>query len=224
MEWDSLYGEQPVVATRTVIDFDEPPANMVPAGPVVRLAKGGVVPHEMRSAAETLLQWTDLQMNEDGQRRLERVADSPDDLVVVDPPVMLQYTVDTGSCRILLQEVVRVSRLLMLVALKATYTLQVTPKSRAVDLPFAEVSIVLPQEDAPGQPFEVEACLQRALEEAERADLELQVAGYMQQVGPLHPRHFLDSFARDEHVQRVRAIATGAESALEPLRKRIRDE
>lgn len=228
MQWDSLYGDEPVLEkppAKGFIDFDDGDFGTgVPTAPVVRVAGGGlVVPHDVRSAAETLLQWTDLPAGPEARGQLLRIAQAPDDLVAVDPLLVLRFSVDTGSCRICVCEVARASQLLLLVALRASYTLQVTPKSRAVELPFSDVTAAVHRDDvelSEAQPFGVEAALREALEGAEREDLAVQVASYMHQLGPVHPSRFCDAFEHEDHVQRIRAIATGEESALEAPRKK----
>jgi hypothetical protein len=176
----------------------------------------GPVPYRLQEAASLLLE----------NRRLSRhVAEEltmaylqrPHEFVTVDPLVLVCASVDTGTVRIYCKEVVNVSVHWMALALDAKFFLQITPKARTQDEPWAETITVRPCRSAQVservQPVGTLKAVQRAMEALEEAlppTLDQRVEHYMTTVvGVVDSATVCDpEFAR-EHVEAFRAMCRG---------------
>ncbi len=151
------------------------------------------VPLRAKQAAEELLLQAknrDIALTRETRQDLDNLTQHPDEFTIVDPVVVITASVDTGTCRIHLKEVVPVSMLLLARVLGATFFVQVTPKAKTPATVYDEVS-VRPFRDSrsaeSNQPFGIEKAVEELIaqnEDMAADELMVQVKAYMFSVGP----------------------------------------
>lgn len=181
------------------------------------------VPFVLQEAAVLLLEQSKVRLSADTQAELQMAfVQRPSEFCVVDPPVVLCASVDTGTISIKCKEIVPISLHLMALAVQATFSLQVTPKVRTQDEPWAEAVVAKPCRNAQGcagmTPVGTLAAVQKALERIPNApeDLDARVARYMANLKPFDSIVAADSEWMEPHVEALRAICYGTRSDDEP--------
>lgn len=194
-----------------------------------RSLRGVVLPCKVARAVLELLDYDGPGMTHGMRSGLENMTHFPDDRKMVDPQVVVYHTINTGTCRIYLREAVQYSVYLSLLALKAKFSLQLSPKTRVVSIPFSETSIkpnngdTRPEDEPKAQPFGCERALEETLQEADVvADFAEQLDTYMRTVvGELHPSEACSEETLEEARDRVREIVQGIYQPLPTKRARV---
>lgn len=176
----------------------------------------GPVPFVLQEAAVLLLEQRVVKLSSDTQTELQMAfVQRPTEFYVVDPPVVLCATVDTGTITIKCKEVVPVSVHLLALALEATFSVQVTPKVRTQDEPWAQAVIVKGCRKADGAegmtPVGAVEAVKRALGRLPSVphDLDDRVAQYMETIKAVNSADACDPEWLDSHVDGIRAICYG---------------
>lgn len=206
-------------------DDDLPKSRQLNIKPV---AGAAVVPYRLQEAASLLL----------GDRRISQSTASEltvaylqksHEFVMVDPLIIVCASVDTGTSRIYCKELVNVSLHWMALALDASFFLQVTPKVRTQDEPWAEAVTARPCRSAQVseriQPVGTLAAVKRAIDEMEvPEDLDKQIEQYMKKLGKVDSASACDPEWAREHIDAFRAIFSGTNKKDEMEGKGIRDK
>lgn len=95
-----------------------------------------VLPHTVLKAARTLYAYSD-----EFRERLGTMINQTSDQCIVNPRIKAHHTLDTGSCIIYVSEVMPLSLYLYYMAKDATYSLQVVPNSRPLEVSFSNASV-----------------------------------------------------------------------------------
>lgn len=194
------------------------------------VAGAAVVPYRLQEAASLLL----------GDRRISQSTASEltmtylqksHEFVMVDPLIIVCASVDTGTARIYCKEVVNVSLHWMALALDASFFLQVTPKVRTQDEPWAEAVTARPcrstQVSERVQPVGTLAAVKRAVAKIEDElpeDLDKQIEHYMAKLGKVDSVSACDPEWAHEHIDAFRAIFRGTNKRDEMEGKGIREK
>jgi hypothetical protein len=207
-------------------------------GMVVNVAQAGrrigrdaiIVPYAVTRAAERIMEAlssaTALRAifpNAEVKRRLHSqlslLIGHPDEFTVPDPLVLVMATVNTGTCRVALREAVPVSRFLLARALNGRYDVVFSRTAKTAPQPFDECRCKPFHDqlvDDEYQPFGIETLVAQALDERED-DTDAQVRAHFDNVGPLSSAEACDAEWQETHLERVRAILSGAYRPLVPL-------
>lgn len=177
-------------------------------------AKGArPVPWRVQEGAALVLEYREANLSARARDELTlHFLQHPHEFYTKDPPVVLWACADTGSVRIYCKDVVPVSLHLLALAFGATFQLQVTPKVRTAEQPWAEAIQVRACRSDRGvqaercQPLNTAASVAAALEHAE-LDLRLvesRTARYMEDLGPLDTRDVCDPDWLEQHTKGLR--------------------
>lgn len=192
----------------------------------VPVRRGALVPRmmpaELQAAlAVVLAHPRNVELPEDLRDKLQRDLDvCEDEFTVIDPMVQLCKTLSTGTCNIYLKEAVPVSRYLMVRALRAQYTVQITTKIKTTPLPYDDNELIVKPFRRPGgfprdryAAFGITALDLRELCTDEVLE---QVDAYMVSLGPLSPTMASNPQWLDEQVDSVSALLRGERVVLKP--------
>jgi hypothetical protein len=151
------------------------------------------IPLRAKLAAEELLDQVankSITLEKKTKLEIEALTYHMDEYTIVDPVVSLSASVETGTCRIHLKEVVPISRYIMARVLGASYFVQVTPKAKTPATMYDEV-LVQPykgsQSAEKSQPFGIEAAVDAKLDDLEDMapeEFARQTQAYMFTLGP----------------------------------------
>lgn len=114
--------------------------------PIKKVAgKRNLIPHDIYAAMDTIIQACqagDFTLSAQALSELKsHFSVAQDNLVRVDPTVIISYTLDTGTCKVCVQESVLISLLLMARAMRLTFTVTLMEDIVSAPKSFAEVQI-----------------------------------------------------------------------------------
>lgn len=192
------------------------------------VAGAAVVPYRLQEAASLLLSDRRISRSTADELTVAYLQKSHE-FVMVDPLIIVCASVDTGTSRIYCKELVNVSLHWMALALDASFFLQVTPKVRTQDEPWAEAVTARPCRSAQVseriQPVGTLAAVKRAIDEMEvPEDLDKQIEQYMKKLGKVDSASACDPEWAREHIDAFRAIFSGTNKKDEMEGKGIRDK
>lgn len=177
----------------------------------------GPVPFRLQEAAQLIVDSPRVRLSQATLGELNlKILQRPCETCVVDPPVTLCASVDTGTIPIRCKEVVPISVHMMALAVGATFSVQITAKARTSEEPWAEAVMVrvcrntqLPESTTPLNAMEaVQKALAR-LGNAVPEDLDDQVQRYMQSIGKCEPQIACDPEWMEPHIEKLREICHG---------------
>lgn len=114
--------------------------------PIKRVAgKRNLIPHDIYAAIDTIIQACqagDYHLSAQALSEIKtHFSTAQDNLVRVDPTVIISYTLDTGTCKVCVQESVLISVLLMARAMRLTFTVTLMEDIVSAPKSFTEVQI-----------------------------------------------------------------------------------
>lgn len=203
--------------TLLIEDDDEAPSTRSLPSSSLSMKTSGPIPYRIQEAAHLLLNDRRLSKQTVGELTVVYLQ-KPHEFVTVDPPILVCASVDTGTSRIYCKEVINVSLHWLALALDAKFTLQVTPKARTPDEPWAEAITVRPCRSAQVservQPVGTLAAVKRALSDRAPRNLDAQIERYMNKLGRVDSMTVCDPEWAAEHVDAFRAMCHGRGNAL----------
>lgn len=141
----------------------------------IRSRTEDIVSYKIHHAAGVLVEASqdkEIRLSRDALDDLNDILKYQDEYSMTDPYVVLWDTLDTGSCRIYMKEVVNVSTLLLARQLGCMYTVKVTDDMESAPRSYKEVN-VKPFHDSKvdyAQPFECEKTVREELERHGKGD------------------------------------------------------
>lgn len=184
------------------------------------------VPLRAQQACEELLLQSknkDISLTRETRQELDKLTQYPDEYTIIDPVVTITATVETGTCRIHLKEVVPVSILLLARVLGVTYFVQVTPKAKTPPTSYEEVP-AKPFRDSRSaennQPFGTEKAVNdqiNNLQDMQPDEFVSQIKAYMFSLGPTSTLEASSMTFIETHTDAFKKILSGE---LVPLTKK----
>lgn len=183
-----------------------------------------VLPYEVRNALAIILAHPrDLDLPDDVRWSLEqKLEQSEDEFTRIDPVVTVCRTLNTGVCTIYLKEAVPISRLLVARALRCTYVVQITNKTKTEPQSFDDNELVIKPwrgNVAGGDRYTTFGLATLDLEGQVGEELMDQVDAHFLALGPLSPADACQSDWLEEQQDEVAALLRGEKVALKPKPK-----
>ncbi|MBX9636669.1 MAG: hypothetical protein K2Q45_03870 [Nitrosomonas sp.] len=168
-------------------------------------------------------------------QQLELLSQCTDEGTMVDPFVVVYKSVYTGTCTIYLKEVVPLSIFLLAIVLKATFYVQVTPKSKTPEETFDLSTVQLKpftknvDEYNPtsnkAQPFNIEEAVQRKMQlRGDDASYMDQVTAYMHGIGPLSSFQVCEAEVLEPYLEAIKDIFANKLVVIKDAKKRKLEE
>lgn len=196
--------------------------------PVSKLPSNTTIyPRAIKDAAHTLLAYEDYPFAHSGQydafqTLLSLITTQPDDAMRVNPFVALWYVCDTGVSLVYFREVVRLSEYLLLLALHATFTLQITKTARVTNISIDDISVKAAFSDEQSTKAST-LHVQEVLASLEiDPDVVDQVHYHMETLGPRDPAEVCDPDFVSAQQQVVSEILQGLYTAAQSFKPKRR--
>lgn len=181
-----------------------------------------IIPYAIKHAAEVLMDahtQRDIRLSGGALSDMGQLLKCDDEFTTYDPPVIICDSLDTGTCRIYVKEVVPISILLMAMFFKCTYTIEVISgvSSNAKTYEDVQVKAFHDSNAEYAQPFGCREHVELAIQES---NIDVDTATrlsqyYMYKLGPLSSETASDPNFIQDHVDRLGKFVTSEKNVLE---------
>jgi hypothetical protein len=200
--------------------------------PVNRVAAGRqIVPYKAQRAAENLLALAsrdadgEISLSRNVAEELNLLVGRVDEYTQVDPSVILSANVTASpTCRIYFEQVTSLSNYLLAMVTGATFSLEITSKTRLPPIPYKNDTVPIAvrpykgSDTVRGQSFDIEKGLEKSTAHL-ADDVFIQVRAHMLSLGQLSPAQVCDLEYLDEQVGVMKKIVSGELVIVRPHKK-----
>lgn len=200
--------------------------------PVNRVAAGRqIIPYKAQRAAENLLALAsrdadgEIALSRNVAEELNLLVGRVDEYTQVDPSVVLSATVTASpTCRIYFEQVTSLSNFLLAMVTGATFSLEITSKTRLPPIPYKNDTVPIAvrpykgSDTVRGQSFDIEKGLEQSTAHL-ADDVFVQVRAHMLSLGQLSPAQVCDLEYLDEQMGVMKKIVSGELVIARPHKK-----